>query len=348
MSLEFRAVSHRYDAVPVLSDVSFEARAGRITCLLGASGCGKTTLMKLAAGILPLQAGAVMLGDETLADSAFSPPPEQRPVGVVFQEGALFAHMTVRANIAFGLRGMREKDSIINTLLEQVGLSNFADRYPHMLSGGQQQRVALARALAPAPRVMLLDEPFANIDILLRRGLRLQTRAMLKDSARVVMLVTHDPEEALEMADEIVVLSEGTVLQAGPPQSLYDAPASLAVAALISEAQALSGRYKDGALETPFGAWPAEVLRAPRPDHAELDLAIRAHDVRLKSSEAGSATVTDYRMLRGQYSYAIEANGERLIALTPEPQGVNPGDSVQCVPRANSVFAFPKVTSTVA
>lgn len=344
MSLEFRAVSHRYDTAPVLSDVSFPARAGRITCLLGASGCGKTTLMKLAAGIIPLQAGEILLGGETLANGAFSPPPEQRPVGVVFQEGALFAHMTVRSNIAFGLRGIKEKNSIINTLLEQVGLSNFAERYPHMLSGGQQQRVALARALAPAPKVMLLDEPFANIDILLRRNLRLQTRAMLKDSARVVMLVTHDPEEALEMADDIVVLSDGAVLQIGSPQSLYDGPTNLAVATLISEAQALSGRIKDGVLETAFGPWPAEALRTPVANGAALDLAVRAQDVRLQPSDTGGAIVTDYRTLRGQHSYAIEAGGARLMALSPEPQGAAPGDTVRCAARLGSVFAFARTT----
>lgn len=341
MSLEFRAVSHSYDgAAPVLSDVTLAAKAGKITCLLGPSGCGKTTLMKLAAGILPLQHGIISLQGQTLAEPKRSPPPEQRPVGVVFQEGALFAHMTVAQNIGFGLPRSAKKDQKINALLDQVGLSNFADRYPHMLSGGQQQRVALARALAPQPSVLLLDEPFANIDIQLRKVLRQQTRAMLKDTQRVVMLVTHDPEEALEMADEIAVLSRGSVLQAGPPQRLYDAPTNLAVATLIGEAQPLTGTLLDSGIETVFGRWPVSALRGEQQPAGPANIAVRAEDLMLEPCDSGSL-VTDYRLLRGQHCYTLEASGVRLTAVMQMSAGLSIGDNARCVARDGSVFAFP-------
>lgn len=344
MGLDFQHIAYAYDSAPVLRDVSFRARAGKITCLLGPSGCGKTTLMKLAAGILPMQGGQIMLDGDMLADAAHSPPPEKRPIGVVFQEGALFPHLTVAQNIGFGVHDKTQREQVVDTLLSQVGLSNFGARYPHTLSGGQQQRVALARALAPAPQVLLLDEPFANIDILLRKSLRAQTRALLKGAGRVVMLVTHDPEEALEMADEIAVLAEGGLVQKGPPQALYSAPATLSVATLIGEAQPLAGQITDAGIETAFGVWPLSSLAEPYTGvRGPADLAIRAEDLTLTeaaNAQPGGCVVTDCRGLRAGMQIVVEASGATLSILAGQDQARDTGSAVMCDPKPGTLMAF--------
>lgn len=347
VGLEFNEIAYAYDGAQVLRDVSFRARTGQITCLLGPSGCGKTTLMKLAAGILPVQHGQIMLDGASLATPKHSPPPEDRPIGVVFQEGALFPHLTVEQNIGFGLTDKTTKKQIVSDLLEQVGLSNFGGRYPHTLSGGQQQRVALARALAPEPQVLLLDEPFANIDILLRKSLRAQTRALLKGQGRVVMLVTHDPEEALEMADEIAVLDQGGLVQKGSPHTLYAAPAALSVATLIGEAQAFSGVITAEGIETPFGAWPLSSLAAPYTQvSGPAQLAIRAHDLKITD---GVGRVTDCRGLRGGVQMVIasgqastqSSTHQSLTVLTARQDARDVGSDVSCAPAPGTLMAFP-------
>ena len=269
MSLEFRAIAHAYDGAPVLSDLSLQAASGETLCLLGPSGCGKTTLLRLAAGLTPVQAGEIWLGGETLASRSVNPPPEARPVGLVFQEGALFPHLTVADNVGFALNGgTDQRSTIVSGLLDRVGLAGFDARYPHTLSGGQQQRVALARALAAEPRVMLLDEPFASIDITLRRQLREDMRLVLKEAGVITILVTHDPDEALDMADRIAVLEQGRVAQVGLPEALFDAPASPGVAALIGGAQHVSANISDTGVRTPFGELSLSAIRgeAPRGD----------------------------------------------------------------------------------
>lgn len=343
MGLDFQQIAYAYDGAPVLRDVSFRARAGKITCLLGPSGCGKTTLMKLAAGILPMQGGQITLDGDVLADAAHSPPPEKRPIGVVFQEGALFPHLTVAQNIGFGVRDKAQRQQVVDVLLGQVGLTNFGARYPHTLSGGQQQRVALARALAPQPQVLLLDEPFANIDILLRKSLRAQTRALLKGPGRVVMLVTHDPEEALEMADDIAVLAEGGLVQKGTPQALYAAPATLSVATLIGEAQPFAGNISDAGIQTPFGLWPLSTLGDPYSAvRGPADLAIRAEDFALDASEdtAGNGVVTDCRGLRGGIQIVVGAGNELLNILARPDQARDIGTAINCQPKPGTLMAF--------
>ena len=198
MAIEFRAVSHAYSVEPVLADLSLTAQAGEITCLLGASGSGKSTLLRLAAGLERVQSGSIWLDGELLADASHHPAPEVRPIGLVFQDHVLFPHKTVRANVAFGVQNA--KDEVIDRALADVDLEGFGDRYPDTLSGGQQQRVALARALAPAPAVVLLDEPFASIDATLRRQLREATGAALKAQKNIAVIVTHDPEGEVALA----------------------------------------------------------------------------------------------------------------------------------------------------
>ena len=206
MSLIFSHISHSYGTSSILDDISLEARPGEILCLLGPSGCGKTTLLNLAAGISPLQTGNISIDGQDLASDQFSLPPEKRPIGLVFQDGALFPHLSVKKNIEFGIVKHPDKSSITSNLLAQVGLAGLEDRFPHTLSGGQQQRVAVARALAPEPRVLLMDEPFANIDIMLRRRLREDIRQVLKSRNCISIMVTHDPEEAMEISDSLAII----------------------------------------------------------------------------------------------------------------------------------------------
>lgn len=231
MSLEFRHIAHAYGDVTALRDVSFTAPTGEITCLLGSSGCGKSTLLNLAAGLLDVQHGSVLVGGDVLAQAGDNPPPEARPVGLVFQDGALFPHMTIAGNIGFGLpRGNRGD---VDGWLERVGLSGLGARYPHELSGGQQQRAALARAMAPGPKVLLMDEPFASVDIVLRRRLRRDCRVLLREQGTTTVMVTHDPEEALDVGDRIAVMEEGRIVQFGTPDDLHERPATASVGAIF-------------------------------------------------------------------------------------------------------------------
>ena len=253
MSLEFQGVGHRYGRDEVLKGVTLTAKQGEITCLLGASGSGKSTLLRLAAGLERIQAGEIRLDGGVLSKPGIDPPPERRPVGLVFQDQVLFPHKTALDNVAFGLRELdpRQRRIVAQANLDAVGLGGFSKRYPDTLSGGQQQRVALARALAPAPRVMLLDEPFANVDATLRRSLREDARRALRKSGSIAVIVTHDPDEALELADRIAVMDSGRIVQIDTPDAIWRQPKGRAVAGLFGEAQHLarqgcSGRCGDG------------------------------------------------------------------------------------------------------
>ena len=258
MSLTFKNISHSYDGVSALSGIDLAAQSGEILSLLGPSGCGKSTLLNLTAGVLPVQAGEILLGGVPLASKHLNPPPEKRPVGLVFQEGALFPHLTVKENIAFGVADKSTHTVLVGELLEQIGLEGFEARYPHTLSGGQQQRVALARALAPQPDVLLMDEPFANIDIILRRRLREQTRRILRDRNCTTILVTHDPEEAMEVSDNIAVMESGKIAAHGTAEALYRNPPSRNVAMLTGGGAMIKASCKSGVFQTAFGQFSSE------------------------------------------------------------------------------------------
>lgn len=285
-ALELRGLGHRYGGTAAVRDVSLAVRPGEVLCLLGPSGCGKSTVLRLAAGLEPLQQGQVLLEGEVVA-AAGGPqqPPEARRVGLVFQDYALFPHLTVIENIGFGLDRVARPQRLEAAArwLERVGLSAYAAAYPHALSGGQQQRVALARALAPGPRVLLLDEPFSGLDASLRDDLREETLGLLKEAGTATLMVTHDPEEAMLMADRLALMRLGRVEQVGPPIELYARPASGFAAGFFGGVTRLRGEALEGRADTPVGSFaaPAGVVGA-------ADVFIRHEGVMLSPAEAGS------------------------------------------------------------
>ncbi len=340
MSLEIAGISHDYGGGPVLRSVSLSAEAGEVTCLLGASGCGKTTLLRLVAGMLAVQIGEIELGGTLLASPRRNPPPEKRPVGLVFQEGALFPHLTVAQNIAFGLPGgLNRNAEQVEQLVSRLGLGDKAHAYPSALSGGQQQRVALARALAPSPKVVLLDEPFASVDVVRRRELREATRRTLRERGAISILVTHDPEEAMRMSDKVAVMADGRIVQAGTPRQLYDEPATARVGALFGEGQVVRVRLRDDALQTPFGPWPLASLDAiPRTD--DCDVLVRPDALSVWRG-ASSAVAEDVRFDGKSMRVTVRAaTGERLNADLDPTHEVSVGDDVMVRPTAGSARAY--------
>lgn len=253
--LQVEGINHSFGLNPVLEDVSLGVSPGEILCLLGPSGCGKTTTLRLIAGLEPVQHGRIAINDDVVADGRINVPPEKRGVSLLFQDFALFPHLTVFQNVAFGLRHLPPdaRRTRASEVLEQVGMLRYADVYPHELSGGEQQRVALARARAPRPRVMLMDEPFSNLDVRLRRHVRDIVLHVLKRSVASTLMVTHDPEEAMFMADKIAVMSGGRIQQVDTPERLYTQPNTPFVAGLFSELNKLKGTVEAGHVTTAVG-----------------------------------------------------------------------------------------------
>ncbi|MEO0643194.1 MAG: ABC transporter ATP-binding protein [Pseudomonadota bacterium] len=345
MSLQFSHIAHAYGSTPALHDVSFGAPSGEITCLLGPSGCGKSTLLGLTAGLMSIQSGRIALDEATLAEPGNSPPPEKRPVGLVFQDGALFPHMTIAQNVAFGLpKARRAADAgEIETGLTRVGLGGLGERYPHEISGGQQQRAALARAMAPEPRVLLMDEPFASVDIVLRRALRRECRILLRERGTTTILVTHDPDEALDIADTIAVMEAGRIVQCGTPQELYNAPRVPSVGAIFGGAQVVQARFKDGVFDCPFGRWDAQCALGDVPQEgASLELLVQARALRLDRDRDG-VPVRDVHPLGARARVVLRnSDGAELIAEVPQSAGdhIRPGSRYRITPDPASVRAF--------
>lgn len=321
-----------------LEDISFTARTGEITCLLGSSGCGKSTLLNLAAGLLPVQKGSVLIGDEVLAEPSRNPPPEKRPVGLVFQDGALFPHMTIAKNVGFGLDDAGSV--VIDRWLDRVGLKGLGDRYPHELSGGQQQRAALARAMAPHPQVLLMDEPFGSVDIVLRRRLRRDCRVLLREQGTTVVLVTHDPDEALDIADRIAVMEAGHIVQFGTPQQLRDDPATATVGAIFGGSQVVKAERAGEGLQTVFGRWPKGCLSGDMPDSDRLDLLIAAHRIDLLQDAQG-LLVRDIQPLdQGVRVILANEKGDEITVETDASVAADRRYSI--TPQRGSVRAFPR------
>ena len=257
--LTFDQVTKRFGTSAAVTEVSLELRPGEIACLLGPSGCGKTTLLRIAAGIERPDSGRVLFDGEEVAGPSRFVPPEKRNIGLMFQDFALFPHLTILDNVAFGLKDLPKAEArrIATHALQRVGLAAYAASYPHHLSGGEQQRVALARAVVPRPQVMLMDEPFSGLDQRLRESVRAETLTLLRETRASCLLVTHDPVEAMGLADRIFLMRRGRLIQAGSPEELYRSPADAAAARFFSETNELKGRLVKGMVDTPLGSFSA-------------------------------------------------------------------------------------------
>ena len=315
--LTIEGLTRRLGGRTVVSDVSLRVRPGQVTCLLGPSGCGKSTTLRLIAGVDRPDAGRVLADGEVLSDEGRHVPPEHRRIGLMFQDFALFPHMTVAENVAFGLNGTAsEKGHRVTGLLERVRLSGFDQAYPDQLSGGEQQRVALARALAARPRIMLMDEPFSGLDDRLRDGIRDETIDILKDEVTAVVMVTHDPEEAMRMADEIALMRNGRIVQSGAPYNIYNAPVDREAAAFFSDVNVISGRVRGALTDTPFG----EFLIPGVPDGTDVEIVIRPQHLRIDFDRGGKGpnpTREDGRRGEGQRC-TRKVHGQREFRGIPD------------------------------
>ncbi|MDX9874603.1 MAG: ABC transporter ATP-binding protein [Spongiibacteraceae bacterium] len=351
--LAIDAVSVAYGSTQVLHQIALTLSHGSIGCLLGPSGCGKTTLLRAIAGFEPVSAGSIALEGQVVSAPGRTLPPERRQIGMVFQDFALFPHLSIADNIAFGLRGWSASDrrQRVEALLRLVGLSGYGRHYPHQLSGGQQQRVALARALAPRPRLLLLDEPFSSLDVTLREGLAREVREILSQEGTSAILVTHDQQEAFAFADEIGVMAGGRLLQWDSGYNLYHRPASRTVAQFVGQGQMVPGRWLDTTrVETPLGILRSDAEGTPG---AEVDVLVRPDDlvhVRSGDSSASGALVTATvinRVFRGaEYLYTVQlGSGQQLLCLTPSHDDVAPGERMALRLDQRHLVVFPRQTA---
>ncbi len=318
--LELEHIYVDIDGTRIIDDVSFSLKPGDIGCLLGPSGCGKTTLLRTIGGFQAPSAGKLSIAGEIVANSEQQASPEQRRVGMVFQDLALFPHMTVRKNVAFGITGQPHKavNQRVNELLELVSMQDYANAYPHQLSGGQQQRVALIRAMAPRPPVLLLDEPFSSQDTERRVQLAHEVREILKRDGITAVLVTHDQFEAFAIADHIGVVSEGRLRQWDDAYSLYHTPADRFVADFIGEGVFLCGNtLEDNVIQTELGIIQGE-LSEDLPAGTLIELLVRPDDIIHDDQSPNKATVVARDFRGADHLYTLRMPGNtRLLCLAP-------------------------------
>jgi iron(III) transport system ATP-binding protein len=342
-ALHIERIKVSFGDLSVLTDLSLSVPAHSITAVLGSSGSGKTTLLRVVAGFERCLAGRISLAGQVIESTERHVPPERRRLGYVPQDGALFPHLTVAGNIGYGLSRAARRSGRIDELLELVGLSGLRRRYPHQLSGGQQQRVALARALALSPSVVLLDEPFAALDAALRSSVREDVIAVLRGSGTSVVLVTHDQQEALSLADQVAVLRGGRIAQAGSPRDLYAHPVDPAMAAFLGEANQVQGEMEDGMAVTPLGR-----LRTPGVTSGAVIVVVRPEDITLtpghtESGLHGEVVALSFHGHDSMITVAVRL-GEDGAHLRVRVQGttdVRPGDPVT-ITASGTVPAWPK------
>ncbi|MGE6108039.1 ABC transporter ATP-binding protein [Aeromonas sobria] len=319
--LQIEGVSCRYNGRNVLEQLSLSVADNEIVCLLGASGCGKTTLLKAIAGLLPLAEGRILLGDQLLDGPGVTMAPEARGIGMIFQDYALFPHLTVAENIGFGLEGQgrRERREAVEASLNLVNLQGLGDRYPHQLSGGQQQRVAIARALVCKPRLMLLDEPFSNIDTQVRMKLILEIRALLKGQGIGAVFVSHSKEEAFAFADRLALFRAGQIEQVGEPERLYRRPENRFVAEFLGGVNYLDAEVVDAwSLSTAIGTIRGSEPHG-RPLGARLQLMLRPQQLQLSGDEAGPLTLVEQQFLGHHCRVQLACGAQLLEASISEP-----------------------------
>lgn len=320
--LEIRNLRRNYGGRAVVDDVSLKIMPGQVTCLLGPSGCGKSTTLRMIAGVEMQDSGTIHVDGKLICDTVFRVPPERREIGLMFQDFALFPHLSVADNVGFGLKtgSKAERRARIEELLDRVALKRFIDGYPHQLSGGEQQRVALARALAPRPRIMLMDEPFSGLDNRLRDGIRDETLGILKEEDTAVLLVTHEPDEAMRMADEIALMREGKIVQQGAPYNVYTRPLDRAAVAFFSDANVLRSEVSGALATTPFGRFLAPGV----PDGTKVDIVFRPQHVRIDFDRGGKGpapTATDGTAARAVVSRARFMGNESLVEFVMDHDG---------------------------
>lgn len=325
-ALEVSKLSKTYGSATALRDATFVLRAGQFLTLLGPSGCGKTTTLRLIAGFEPPDTGTIQIHGRAVSGQGFTVPPEQRRVGMVFQDYALFPHLDVAGNVGFGLRGDKKtKMARVEEMLALVGLSAFADRMPGALSGGQQQRVALARALAPQPELLLLDEPFSHLDAALRAQVRGELRTILRQAGVSAVFVTHDQEEALSLSDWVAVMFDGRVEQVAPPRTLYTRPATRRVAEFVGEAFWLPAQA-DGL----FASCALGNVALADSASGAVDLLIRPESLLIDTVGQGTAAVVEWREYYGhdQRIGVRLADGTRLVGRAGPEHAISVGQNV--------------------
>ncbi len=347
VGLSFEGITHSYSGNVVVDNVSFCVGSGEVICLVGPSGCGKSTTLRIAAGLEEVQEGRVIIGGKLMAGDGLHMPPELRNVGLVFQDYSLFPHLKVLENVAFGISGREpggSRKQAAQVMLEKVGLGHLANEFPHTLSGGEQQRVALARALAPKPSLMLMDEPFSSLDIGLRDKIRNDTLELLKDLGTATLLVTHDPEEAMRMADRIVLMRDGRLVQEGPPNRVYSNPDGPFCCTFFSKINRLQAIVDKGIVITPLGiievdqienGVPVEVLVRPE--------AVHIHECAEGNSSAARAIVVNSRVL-GPYSlvyFQTESGGPIYEARMSGSHPPDEGRRCSVTLDLSQVFVFP-------
>jgi iron(III) transport system ATP-binding protein len=349
-------VTKHYGAqLPAAVDsVSFSLHQGELLGLLGPSGCGKTTLLRLIAGFEKPDEGNIQLAGQTVCGSCWLPP-EHRDVGIVFQDYALFPHLSVEKNVAFGLKQLSRRGQLstrqiqrqATEAIELVGLKGFERRFPHELSGGQQQRVALARALAPRPSLVLLDEPFSNLDVQVRLYLRQEVRDILKQVGASGIFVTHDQEEALAIADRVAVMRQGHLEQLGTPEEIYREPASRFIAEFVTQANFLAAHRSQSGWETEVGCFDLQVdpcaASGKVEDFAQGELMIRQEDLHLETDDNAPLLVRDRQFLGREYKYCLQMpSGRTLHARLPIGQRIDIGARVRPCIRPQQVRLYPE------
>ena len=304
-----------FDGVPVLTGVDLDVEPGESLALLGPSGCGKTTLLRLIAGLERPDAGSVTVGTTTMAAPGVWVPPEKRQVGMVFQDWALFPHLSVGRNVGYGLpRGERDGPRVAEAL-DMVGLADLADRMPETLSGGQKQRVALARAIAPRPTVLLLDEPFSNLDSALRVGVRTEVHRLLVELGITSIFVTHDQEEAFVLGNRVAIMSAGRIEQVGTPAEIYRSPASRWIAGFVGDVNLLPGTAAGRRAETAVGSVPLLVEAS-----GAVDVVIRPEDLRLGAGDAGTVNLVEFYGHDMMVSVRLDGGTELEVRSPTRPE----------------------------
>ncbi len=332
--VEVRGVDKSFGDTSVLRSIDLSVEPGTSLALLGPSGCGKTTLLRLIAGLDRPNTGTIHVGNEVMVDGATWVPPEKRNIGMVFQDWALFPHLTVGRNVGYGLPRAERKGPRVHEALDMVGLADLADRMPDTLSGGQQQRVALARAIAPRPTVLLLDEPFSNLDSALRVGVRTEVHRLLVDLGITSVFVTHDQEEAFVLGDQVAVMQDGRIEQIGAPQDIYRSPSSPWIASFVGEVNVLEGTGSGVVADTVLGQLPLAT-----PGNGPVSVLVRPEDLELATDGPSTVTLTEYYGHDMMVTVAIDG-GTEVQVRAPARASWSRGDQVSVAYIGEAANAF--------